>query len=73
MNAYKKNQYLKYQIISEDDEEDIDTLTLPEDHMNKPILEPIPALIKYVKDKYLIDVSEEVKDYESKSNKEENA
>ena len=73
MNAYKKNQYLKYQIISTDDEEDIDTLELPEEHINKPILEPIPALIEYVKDKYLIDVSEEVKDYESKINREENA
>jgi hypothetical protein len=72
MNAYKKNQYLKYQIISTDDE-DIDTLELPEEHINKPILEPIPALIEYVKDKYLIDVSEEVKNYESKINREENA
>ena len=71
MNAYKKNQYLKYQIISTDDEEDIDTLELPEEHTNKPILEPIPALIEYVKDKYLIDVSEEVKEYESKINRED--
>ena len=68
MNAYKKNQYLKYQIISED--EDVDDMTLPEEHVTKPIVEPIPALIEYVKDKYNVDVSEEVKDYESRINKD---
>jgi hypothetical protein len=71
MNAYKINQFLKYQIISED--EDIDTISLPEEHVVKPTIEPIPALIEYVKDKYSIDVSEEVKDYESKINREDNA
>lgn len=68
MNAYKKNQYLKYQIISED--EDVDDMALPEEHVTKPIVEPIPALIEYVKDKYNVDVSEEVKDYESRINKD---
>ena len=69
MNAYKKNQYLKYQIISEDD--DIDDMVLNEvEHVVKPIVEPIPALIEYVKDKYNVDVSEEVKDYESRINKD---
>lgn len=69
MNAYKKNQYLKYQIISED--EDVDDMALPEEHVTKPIVEPIPALIEYVKDKYNVDVSEEVKDYESRINRED--
>jgi hypothetical protein len=68
MNAYKKNQYLKYQIISED--EDVDDMALSEEHVTKPIVEPIPALIEYVKDKYNVDVSEEVKDYESRINKD---
>jgi hypothetical protein len=68
MNAYKKNQFLKYQIISEDD--DPEDIALPEEHTTKPIVEPIPALIEYVKEKYDMDVSEEVKDYESKINRD---
>jgi hypothetical protein len=68
MNAYKKNQYLKYQIISEDD--DVEDMSLPEEHAAKPMVEPIPALIEYVKDKYNVDVTDEVKDYEGKINKE---
>ena len=68
MNAYKKNQFLKYQIISEDD--DPEDVALPEEHTTKPIVEPIPALIEYVKEKYDMNVSEEIKDYESKINRD---
>ena len=46
-------------------------MALPEEHVTKPIVEPIPALIEYVKDKYNVDVSEEVKDYESRINRED--
>ena len=33
-------------------------------------VEPVPALIEYVKEKYEIDVTEEIKDYESKINRD---
>jgi hypothetical protein len=36
----------------------------------KTIVEPVPALIEYVKDKYKIDVTEEIKEYESKINRD---
>lgn len=76
MNAYKRNQFLKYQIISDDVGYGSvlplpSQASLPEDHTVKPIVEPIPALIEYIKDKYNMDVSEEVKDYESKINKDD--
>ena len=45
-------------------------MVMPEEHVSKPIVEPIPALIEYVKDKYNIDVSSEVKEYESKINRD---
>lgn len=70
MNLYKKNPYIKYQIISERMEnEDID-VQIEENHSTHPIVEPVPALIEYVKDKYDIDVSDEVKDYEAKINRD---
>ena len=69
MNAYKKNQFLKYQIVSEKaTDEEINKHI--EDRTPQAIVEPIPALIEYVKDKYDLDVSEEVKDYESKINRD---
>lgn len=69
MNAYKKNQFLKYQIVSERaTDEEINKHI--EDRTPQAIVEPIPALIEYVKDKYDLDVSEEVKDYESKINRD---
>lgn len=70
MNAYKKNQYLKYQIISSDDDTD-DIVLTENEHTVKPIIEPIPALIEYVKEKYEMDVSKEIGEYESKISKEE--
>lgn len=69
MNAYKKNHFLKYQIISERIDDD-DNDKIVKDSVNKPIVEPIPALIEFVKDKYDIDVSGEVKEYEEKINRD---
>lgn len=69
MNAYKKNQFIKYQIISEHKNEE-ESIDLVENVTSHPIVEPVPALIEYVKDKYQIDVTEEIQDYESRINKD---
>lgn len=71
MNAYKKNEYLKYRILSEDD--DVEDMALPDSHdeyTEKAATEPIPELINYIRDNYNEDVDKEVKDYESRINKE---
>ena len=68
MNAYKKNQFLKYQVITDNDT--VDDEVVVNDISSQPIVEPVPALIEYVKDKYDIDVTEEVKDYETKINRD---
>jgi hypothetical protein len=71
MNAYKKNEYLKYRILSEDD--DVEDMALPDSHdeyTEKATTEPIPELINYIRDNYNEDVDKEVKDYESRINKE---
>jgi hypothetical protein len=68
MNAYKNNQFVKYQIMSEHvpDHEEI--------HINDTDVhgkvEPVPALIEYVKEKYEMDVTEEIKEYESRINRD---
>jgi hypothetical protein len=64
MNAYKKNQFLKYQILSE--YEETDKQPQIDDMPSNPIVEPVTALIEYVKDKYDVDVTDEVKDYETR-------
>ena len=68
MNAYKKNQYLKYQIMSIN--EDKPEKSIDDSMSSRPIVEPVPALIEYVRDKYDMDVTEEIRDYESKINKD---
>lgn len=67
MNAYKNNQFVKYQIMSEHVEKEE---TVVDDVSTHPIVEPVPALIEYVKDKYDLDVTEEVKEYESRINRD---
>lgn len=69
MNAYKKNQFLKYQVITESEEKRVDDTPI-EDRSTHPVVEPVPALIEYVKDKYDLDVTDEIKDYESKINRD---
>ena len=69
MNAYKNN-FIKYQIISLGS---IDIKQQNEQHIddiNGPIVEPIPALVEYIKDKYDVDVTDEIKDYETKINRD---
>ena len=68
MTIYKKNPYLKYQIISEDI--DVDNSQLPEEHVSKSTIGLVPALIEHIKDEYNLDASNEVKNYESKINRE---
>lgn len=69
MNVNKNNQFVKYQIMSEHVEKDEVSGHIDNDQV-KTIVEPVPALIEYVKDKYKIDVTEEIKDYESKINRD---
>lgn len=71
MNAYKKNQFLKYQIISSknnDDTEELLNASLKNDDNTNIVVEPIPALIEYVKDKYSVDAANEIHEYENKIN-----
>lgn len=70
MNAYKNNQFVKYQIISEHIEHDEVNGKINDVNTNNIVVEPVPALIEYVKDKYGMDVTEEIKDYESKINRD---
>ena len=71
MNAYKNNQFVKYQIMSEHIEHDeVNGKINDANNVNNIIVEPVPALIEYVKDKYKMDVTEEIKDYESKINRD---
>ena len=69
MNAYKKNQFIKYRIttVSEDvdQSEPINNVT----SVSNPVVEPIPALLAYIKDKYNTDVTDEIRDYENKINR----
>jgi UDP-2,3-diacylglucosamine pyrophosphatase LpxH len=67
MNAYKKNPFVKYRIISDSSSnEDIDKLLASDKTHSRTIIEPVTELIDYVKEKYNEDVSEEVRNYESK-------
>lgn len=71
MNAYKKNELLSYQIHTNklvEEERDIERI---EETTVTPNIEPIPSLIEYIKDKYNIDATLEIKDYEMKINREE--
>lgn len=70
MNAYKKDQNLKYKIMSiDEDVDDVDD-EMPEEHEGRAKVEPIPGLIEYIKDVYKEDVTPEIKDYETKINKD---
>lgn len=74
MDVYKKNPFLKYQMVKEDDYEKSEYEDSVTEYSDKTtpgvVVEPVPALIEYVKDKYSVDVSKEVTDYESKIRKD---
>lgn len=69
MNINKNNTNISYKVTSIKKEK-----PLPEDTVISPvknIVEPVPAMISYIKDKYGIDCSKEIHEYEAKINKEE--
>ena len=75
MNAYKKNPNLKYRVMqcndnnnNDDDNKIVDERIIS----SNTIVEPIPALLSYIKEKYDADVTEEIKDYENKINRDGN-
>mgnify|MGYP000999375780 FL=1 len=73
MNTNKKNQNLKYQILSDtvntncDNEADVESIS---SSVANQIEEPIQSLISYISDKYDIDTSKEIHEYDDKINKE---
>lgn len=73
MNTNKKNQNLKYQILSDtvntncDNEADVESIS---SSVANQIEEPIQTLISYISDKYDIDTSKEIHEYDDKINKE---
>lgn len=62
MNAYKKNSFVKYQMVTEKDDEINEEISVMDE--TTTIVEPIPALIEYIKDKYSENVSDEIREYE---------
>ena len=68
----KYNSNLKYQLNEIVDEDDLQ-LTVDEvimHDMSEHASQPIPSLITYIKDKYGIDATDQLADYESQINKE---
>lgn len=73
MNAYKKNPNLKYRVMQCNDNNNDDNKIVDERIISSnTIVEPIPALLSYIKEKYDADVTEEIKDYENKINRDGN-
>jgi DNA repair exonuclease SbcCD nuclease subunit len=70
MNTYKRNQNISYRIFTEKTDDD--------NHVNRPLNEmikdtielPIPSLLKFIKERYDLDVEEEVNEYVDKINRE---
>lgn len=71
MNAYKKNPNIKYQIVSTDPKEEKVDIPVLDKHNTSPNVEPVPALIAYINDKYNVDTTQEIKEYEDKINRRE--
>lgn len=77
MNVNKKNANLKYQIISEEhDSENLNNDDTIIDELETTQLngidDPIESLITYVSDKYNMDVSKEIREYNDKLSSDEN-
>lgn len=74
MNAYKKNPNLKYRVMQCNDNNNDDDNKIVDERIisSNTIVEPIPALLSYIKEKYDADVTEEIKDYENKINRDGN-
>lgn len=67
----KKNTNIKF-IVVEQEEDKINDVVATDDTTKSisSVVEPIPSLITYIKDKYDMDVTDEIKAYESKITKE---
>ena len=70
MNANKTNEHVKFQLTEIQDEDDL-MLSVDEviDAQSEAV-QPVPALVSYIKDKYGLDTEEELAHYESQINKE---
>ena len=67
--ATKQNSNIKYQLIEIEELNDHDD-TIEEDTNVDHTTQPIPALITYIKDKYDMDASDKLSEYEAILNKE---
>lgn len=63
VNLYKKNKNISVRIVSE--KRKIEPTTQVTD-IHTANVEPIPALISYIRDKYLVDAEDVIKEYENK-------
>jgi len=71
MNMTKKNTNITYKIHTTKEDEDIkDEKNQLTNDISSNVIEPIPALVSYINDKYNIDVTDEIKDYETKINRD---
>lgn len=69
MNLNKNNNNISYKVTSVKKEEEDDKIH--EEYVQSELVEPIPALISYIQDKYSEDVTSEIKEYEDRINKAE--
>ena len=69
MNTYKRNQNISYRIFTEKTDDDTH-VNRPLNEMTKDIDLPIPSLLKFIKERYNVDVADEIHDYENKILKE---
>ena len=73
MNPNKKNPNIKYKISSEENGDNTlttQTIEMPtESNSDTLVLGPIPSLISYISEKYNIDTSKEIHEYDEKISK----
>ena len=73
MNTNKKNPNIKYKISSEENDDNTSTtqpIEMPtESNSDTLVLGPIPSLISYISEKYNIDTSKEIHEYDEKISK----
>lgn len=71
MNANKTNDNVKFQLVEQQDDDDL-CLTVDEVIESRTeSVQPVPALISYIKDKYGVDATEQLAEYEDQINKED--
>jgi hypothetical protein len=71
MNTTKQSQNIKFKVVQEEVVDSSTTEQIIDDVQEDVLIEsPVESLIHYVNDKYQMDVSKEVHDYETKINRE---